>query len=124
MEVSFICQGGLKPKLTKRNYKKWSTLIIDHLRREHKEVFPYLCSNELISSTKEQPPVKGLLDIIIFSINSDCFHVIRKLIKPYDISMALWKEYGDPIVPPFLDDILSFVASVMVPSNSRRDPTS
>ena len=29
--------------------------------------------------------------------------------------MALWKKYGDPTSPPFLDDILSFVASVMVP---------
>ena len=29
--------------------------------------------------------------------------------------MALWKKYGDPTVPPFPDDILSFVALVMVP---------
>ena len=29
--------------------------------------------------------------------------------------MALWKEYVEPIVPPFPEDILSLVTSVMVP---------
>ena len=36
--------------------------------------------------------------------------------------MALWKKYGDPTIPPFLDDILSFVASVMVPPTPEEIP--
>ena len=30
--------------------------------------------------------------------------------------MSLWKEYGDPQVPPFLEDILPPIALVMVPT--------
>ena len=36
--------------------------------------------------------------------------------------MALWKKYGDPSVPPFPDDILSFVALVMVPPTLEEIP--
>ena len=38
-EFCDTCQFGIRPPLTKGNYKKWSTLVIDHLRSEHKEVF-------------------------------------------------------------------------------------
>ena len=93
------CQFGIKPPLTKRNYKKWSALVIDHLRSEHKEVFTYLCSNELISDTKLQPLVKKLLDIIIMNMIDDPLHVIKKLIHPHDMWMNLWKNME---IPQFL----------------------
>ena len=108
--------------MTKGNYKKWSALVIDHLKSEHKEVFPYLCSNKLISNTKIQPPLYRLWDIIILNLSFDTKHVINKLIHYHDMWMALWKKYGDPTVPPFPDDILSFVASVMVPPTPEEIP--
>ena len=46
----------------------------------------------------------------------DPWNFIKNIIHPYDMWMALWKEYGDPIVPPFPEDILSPVTPVMVPS--------
>ena len=49
------------------------------------------------------------------NMTDDPWHVIKNIIHPYDMWMALWKKYGDPTVPPFPYDILSFVASVMVP---------
>ena len=52
-------------------------------------------------------------------MSSDTKHVINKLIYPHDMWMALWKKYGDPTVPPFLDDILSFVSSIMVSPNPK-----
>ena len=113
-EFCFTCQFGIRPPLTKWNYKKWSALVNDHLRSEHKEVFPYLCSNELISETEIKTPLYRLWDIIILNLSFDTKHVINKLKYPHDMWMALWKKYGDPIVPPFPDDILSFVASIMV----------
>ena len=61
-------------------------------------------------------------DIIILNMIFDTKHVINKLIHLHDMWMALWKKYGDPIVPPFLDDILSFVASVMVPPTLEEIP--
>ena len=109
------CRFGIRPPLTKRNYNKWSALVIDHLRSEHKEVFPYLCSNELISDTKIQPPIYRLWDVIILNMSSDTKHVINKLIHLHDMWMALWKKYGDPTIPSFLDEILSFLVSFMVP---------
>ena len=115
MKACFICQDGLRPWLTKRNYQKWSVLIIDHLRREHKEVFPYLCLNELISSI-DQPPVKRLLDIIYFNVTHSCYKFIDKFMYPFDIWIGLWEAYGDPNIPLFLEDILSLVTFVMVPS--------
>ena len=121
-EICDTCQFGIRPRLTKRNYKKWSVLVIDHLRSEHKEVFPFLCSNELISDTEMQPPLYILWDIIIMNLDFDTQHVINKITYPHDMWMALWKKYGDPTVPPFLDDILSFVASVMVPPTPKEIP--
>ena len=55
-------------------------------------------------------------------MSSDTKHVINKLIHLHDMWMALWKKYGDPTVPPFPDDILSFVASVMVPPTLEEIP--
>ena len=88
-EFCDTCRFGTRPPLTKKNYKKWSSLVIDHLRSEHKEVFPYLCSNELISDTKIQPPIYRLWDIIILNMSFDTKHFINKLIHPHDMWMAL-----------------------------------
>ena len=113
MELCFMCHIFVRLRLTKRNYKNWSALIIDHLRREHKEVFPFLCSKELPSNYSI--PIKIIMSIIYFSVNDYCFDVIDKFTDPYDIWMALWKAYGDPKVPPFPEDILPPVTLVMVP---------
>ena len=59
---------------------------------------------------------KIILDDIYFSANPYCFDVIDKFNYPYEIWMGPWKAYGDPSVPPFLEDILSLVTSIMVPS--------
>jgi hypothetical protein len=108
--------------LTKRNYKNWSDLVLDNLRSDHKEVFPFLCSNKLISNTELQPPLYILWDIIILNLDFDTKHVINMITYPHDMWMALWKKYGDPIVHPFSDDILSFVALVMVPPTPEEIP--
>ena len=71
MEFCFTCQFGIRPRLTKRNYQKWSALIIDHIRREHKEVFPFLCSKELPSD--DLTPVNIIMLVIFFIINTDFF---------------------------------------------------
>ena len=34
---------------------------------------------------------------------------------PFDIWIGLWEAYGDPNIPPFLEDILHLVTSAMVP---------
>lgn len=36
--------------------------------------------------------------------------------------MALWEEYGDPNIPPFLEDIISFVTLAMVPPTPNEIP--
>ena len=46
----------------------------------------------------------------------DCFVVLRKESNPYELWMCLWKAYGDPQVPPFLEEILPPVTPVMVPT--------
>ena len=91
MEFCFTCQCRVRPRLKiKRSYHKWSDTLLDHLRREHNEVFPYLCSNELISDAEEQPPVNRLLDIIYSSLSSsDFYKVIEKLWYPYNIWIYL-----------------------------------
>ena len=103
-----------KLEVDKRNYKKWSALMIDHLR-EHKEVFPFLCSKELPYYT-DLTPIHISVSLIFSSISMDCFVVLRKVSEPYDLWMSLWKAYGYPQVPPFLEDILPPVTPVMVPT--------
>ena len=84
---------------------------LDHLRREHKEVFPYLCSNELISDTEEQPPLTSLIILICTSLSSfDYYKVVAKLWYQYDLWMYLWERYGDPNIPPFPKDLIPSVA--------------
>ena len=88
--------------------------MIDHLR-EHKEVFPYLCSKELPSST-DRTALRMIFQAIFININMDSFVVLRKASNPYELWMCLWKAYGDPQVPPFLKDILPPITPVVVPT--------
>ena len=46
----------------------------------------------------------------------DYFIVLRKASNPFEIWMCLWKAYGDPQVPPFLEDILPLVTPIVVPT--------
>ena len=88
--------------------------MIDHLR-EHKEVFPYLCSKELPSSI-DRTVLRMIFQVIFINNSMDCFVVLRKASNPYELWMCLWKAYGDPQVPPFLEDILPPETLVMVPT--------
>lgn len=90
--------------------------MIDHLR-EHKEVFPFICSKELPSYI-DPSPISILLQAIFINISYDCFVVLRKASEPYDLLMCLWKAYGDPTIPLFLEDIFPLVTPVVVPTTS------
>ena len=86
--------------------------MIDHIR-EHKQVFPYLCSKELPSSI-DHMVLRMIFQAIFINISMDCLSILRKASNPYEIWMSLWKAYGDPTVPPFREDILPPVTQVMV----------
>ena len=49
-------------------------------------------------------------------MSKESFSPFRMTNFPHDVWMALWEAYGDPCVPPFLEDILHPVTLVMVPS--------
>ena len=50
------------------------------------------------------------------SMSRESFAPLRMEIFPHEVCMALWEAYGDPWVPPFLEEILSPVNPVMVTS--------
>ena len=111
MEACHRCQCDIRPKLTPRNYKKWSALIIGHLR-EHKEVFPSLYSK--IAPSFEY--LHSLLCFMYSSMSRESFAPLLMESFPHDLWMALWEAYGDPCVPPFPEGILHPVTPIMVPS--------
>ena len=49
------------------------------------------------------------------NMNKESFAPLLMASFPRDVWMALWEAYGDPCVPPFLEDILSLAAPVLVP---------
>lgn len=111
MESCPIFQSGIRPKLTPRNYKKWSALIIGHLR-EHNKVFPSLYS-------KIMPLFEYLSSLLCFmykSMSKKSFSPLLMAIFSHDFWMALWEAYGDLRVPPFPKDILHPVTLAMVSS--------
>ena len=117
MESCHMCQSSLRLKLTPRNYKKWSASMLVHLR-EHQEVIPLLCS--------KIPPSFNYLHLLLHfmynSMSKESFAPLLVASFLHDVWMALWEAYGYPNIPPFPNEILSFVASSS--SNSKRDPTS
>ena len=111
MESCPICQFGIRPKLTPRNYQKWGALIIGHLR-EHKEVFPSLYL-KIVPSFEY---LSSLLRFMYRSMSQESFAPLLMASFPHDVWMALWEAYGDSHVPPFLEDILHPLTPAMVSS--------
>ena len=51
------------------------------------------------------------------SMSKEYFSPLLMVSFPHDVWMTLWQAFVDPLVPPFLEDILSLAALVMVSSN-------
>ena len=61
---------------------------------------------------KGQKPKGRLLIIILNSLSFiDCHKLIVKIWPPYVFWMYLLEHYGDPTIPPFLEDLLPQVAA-------------
>jgi len=114
MESCQICKFGIRPKLTTRNYPKWSSLIIDHLR-EHPELLPYLYS---LPPYFDWTYVLNLIDFLCNSMSKESFPPFSLGTFPYEYWMSLWKYYGDPSDPYSLVKILPPVTLAMVSSTS------
>ena len=102
-----------------KNYQKWSTLIIDHLRRDHMEVFPYL-SSKILPPNPTWKHLSTLLHFLYKSMSKESFSPLSMESFPHDVWMALWEAYGDPQDPPFPKEILPPITLVMVPLTPMR----
>ena len=112
MESCHICQSGIRPQLTTRNYHKWSTLIIVHLR-EHPRLLPYLYS---IPPHFDWTYIINLNQFLSKSMSRESFGPLRLSHFPYDIWWSIWEAYGDPCDPPSPVDFLHPVTPTMVSS--------
>ena len=113
MESCQICQFGIRPQLTTRNYYKWRTLIIDHLR-EHPELLPYLYTLPHFDWTY----IIKLNQFLRKSMSRESFGPLRLAHFPCDIWWSIWEAYGDPCDPPSPEDYLPPVTPIIVSSTS------